>query len=50
MTPPRNANDMRAAIPEARIVLLEGAGHALMAERPDAVLDALIGFVSGAKS
>jgi pimeloyl-ACP methyl ester carboxylesterase len=50
MTPPRNANDLRAAIPEARIVLLEGAGHALMAERPDAVLDALIGFVSGAKS
>jgi hypothetical protein len=25
--------------------MLDGAGHALLAERPDAVLDALIGFV-----
>jgi pimeloyl-ACP methyl ester carboxylesterase len=30
--------------------MLDGAGHALMAERPDAVLDALIAFVAGSKS
>ncbi len=46
MTPPRNAKDLRAAIAGNRTVVLEGAGHALMAERPDAVLDALIGFVA----
>jgi pimeloyl-ACP methyl ester carboxylesterase len=45
MTPPRNAKDLMAALPGARTVMLEGSGHALMAERPDAVLDALIGFV-----
>jgi len=46
MTPPRNAKDLRSAIPGGRTVMLEGAGHALTAERPDAVLDALIGFVA----
>ena len=46
MTPPRNTKDLRAAIAGSRAVVLEGAGHALMAERPDAVLDALIGFVA----
>jgi pimeloyl-ACP methyl ester carboxylesterase len=50
MTPPRSAKDLRAAIPDARTVILDGAGHALMAERPDAVLDALIAFVAGSKS
>ena len=46
MTPPRSAKDLHSAIPDSRTVMLEGAGHALMAERPDAVLDALIGFVA----
>ena len=46
MTPPRNTKDLRAAIAGSRTVVLEGAGHALMAERPDAVLDALTGFVA----
>jgi pimeloyl-ACP methyl ester carboxylesterase len=50
MTPPRSAKDLRAAISDARTVMLDGAGHALMAERPDAVLDALIAFVAGSKS
>ena len=50
MTPPRNAKDLQAALPDARTVILDGAGHALMAERPDAVLDALVGFVAGLKS
>lgn len=47
MTPPRNARDLRAGIAGARTVVLDGAGHALMAERPDAVLDALIEFLGG---
>jgi pimeloyl-ACP methyl ester carboxylesterase len=46
MTPARNAKDLCGAIPGNRTVILEGAGHAMMAERPDAVLDALIGFVA----
>ena len=46
MTPARNAKDLRNAIAGSRTVMLEGAGHALTAERPDAVLDALIGFVA----
>jgi pimeloyl-ACP methyl ester carboxylesterase len=44
MAPPRAAQDMVKCFPQPRTVLLEGAGHALMAEQPDAVLDALIGF------
>ncbi len=50
LTPSRSANDLRAAIPEARTVVFEGTGHALMAERPDGVLDALIGVVGAPKS
>jgi pimeloyl-ACP methyl ester carboxylesterase len=50
MTPPRNAAGLQAAISGARAVLLEGVGHALMAERPDAVLDALVGFLAGSNS
>lgn len=45
MTSPKVARSIQAAIPGARLVTVEGSGHALMAERPDAVLDALIGFL-----
>jgi pimeloyl-ACP methyl ester carboxylesterase len=45
MTPVKAAKDLMSALPKARIVSLEGAGHALMAEKPDDVLDALIGFL-----
>ncbi len=45
MTPTRNAVDVAGAIPEAETVVLEGAGHALMAERPDPLLDQLIRIV-----
>ncbi len=44
MTPPRANQDLLKRVPQARTLLLEGTGHALMAEQPDAVLDALIGF------
>ena len=45
MTPLRSARDICGAIPGAETVVLEGAGHALLAERPDPVLDALIRVV-----
>ena len=45
MTPLSAVQGLMARIPQARMVVLEGAGHALMAEQPDAVLDALIDFL-----
>lgn len=45
MAPARNAKALLAALPDAHAVTLRGAGHALMAEEPDAVLDALRGFL-----
>jgi pimeloyl-ACP methyl ester carboxylesterase len=41
MTPLRAARTLTAAIPGATLTVLDGAGHMLMAERPDAVLAAL---------
>jgi len=43
MTPPRSAQALTAAVRHGRIVTVD-AGHAMMAEQPDAVLDALIAF------
>jgi pimeloyl-ACP methyl ester carboxylesterase len=43
MTPARSGRALAAAIPGARLVELAGAGHMLMIERPDEVLDALAG-------
>jgi len=45
LTPTRGARGLQSTIPDAQTVILEGAGHALMTEQPDAVLDALIDFV-----
>ena len=45
MTPPRAAKSLQERIPGARTVLVEYSGHSLMAEAPDAVLDALIEFL-----
>lgn len=53
MTPPRAARALIAALTESaaasaiatpRVIEIAGCGHALMSERPDAVLDALRGF------
>ena len=41
MTPPAKAKPLGAAIRSSRTVLLPAAGHMLMSERPDAVIDAL---------
>jgi pimeloyl-ACP methyl ester carboxylesterase len=45
MTPPRAATELAAALRNARVVEIAGSGHALMAEKPDEVLDALRDFV-----
>ena len=45
MTPPKAARALAGVIGDARIVTLPGCGHAMMAERPDLVLDALKGFL-----
>jgi pimeloyl-ACP methyl ester carboxylesterase len=47
MTPPRSATDLRTALPGAQTIILDRVGHSLMAEHPNAVLDALIPFVGG---
>jgi pimeloyl-ACP methyl ester carboxylesterase len=46
MTPVRAAGTLRQAMPGAKAVEVPGSGHALMAEAPDAVLDALRQFVA----
>jgi pimeloyl-ACP methyl ester carboxylesterase len=45
MAPPKSASAMCEALADCRAVTLAGAGHAMMAEQPDAVLDALRAFV-----
>ena len=45
MTPPRAARALQAAIKGQRTVLVSASGHNLMAEQPDAVLEALSGFL-----
>ena len=46
MTPPKAANALISAIPQAKVSLID-SGHALMAEQPDAVLEHLFGFATG---
>lgn len=48
MTPPKATAALRAAMPNARVVQVEGSGHSLMAEQPDQVLDALFAFAAEA--
>jgi pimeloyl-ACP methyl ester carboxylesterase len=46
MTPMKAAQALVSALPKANVVALDGAGHALMAEKPDEVLDALIAHLA----
>ena len=46
MTPPRAAKQLQEKISGAKTVEIGTSGHALMAEAPDATLDALIDFLS----
>ncbi len=48
MTPPKAAAGLSSRMPAAKTIVLDGSGHALMAEQPDQVLDALFGFATGA--
>ncbi|WGG53274.1 alpha/beta fold hydrolase [Rugamonas sp. DEMB1] len=43
MTPPRSTKLLTSSIAHGKVVQVD-AGHELMAEQPDAVLDALVGF------
>lgn len=45
MAPPRSAAALCEALADVRVVTLQGCGHAMMAEQPDAVLDALRAFL-----
>lgn len=47
MTPAKAGRELAAALPDARVVVLKGAGHMLMSERPDEVLEALREFAKG---
>jgi pimeloyl-ACP methyl ester carboxylesterase len=46
MTPMRAAKALQEKIAGAKTVEIAASGHALMAEAPDATLDALIEFLS----
>lgn len=46
MTPPKTAKALEEKLKGARRVVLKPSGHSLMAEAPDATLDALIEFFS----
>jgi pimeloyl-ACP methyl ester carboxylesterase len=48
MTPAKNGIGLAKALPNARVVMLKGAGHMLMSERPDEVLEALRAFAPAA--
>ncbi|MBS0326460.1 MAG: alpha/beta hydrolase [Proteobacteria bacterium] len=50
MAPPRNARSLIDALPRPQVVTLPGAGHALMTEEPDRVLDALVRFAGPARA
>ena len=45
MAPPKAARELVGALAEKQVVTLADCGHAMMAEQPDAVLDALAGFL-----
>jgi pimeloyl-ACP methyl ester carboxylesterase len=45
MTPPRATRTLIDAIPQSKVIEIKDCGHELMAEQPDAVLDALFGFM-----
>ncbi len=46
LTPVKYAEYLASKIPNSRLVLVDGAGHSVMIEQPDAVNHALIEFVS----
>lgn len=47
MTPPRYAEFLKEKIPASKLVLIPGAGHMVMLEKPDEVNAALADFLAG---
>ena len=47
MTPARAGLDVASHLPDAKVVRLAGCGHAMLNERPNEILDALIDIVGG---
>ena len=45
MTPVRAAQDFAKSIEGAQVVVIDGSGHNMMAEKPDEVLDTLVAFL-----
>ena len=45
LAPPRGTGQLAAALPDGRSVTIPGCGHFMLGERPEAVLDALRGFL-----
>ena len=41
LTPPAHARALAGAVPQARLRVVEGTGHMMIVERPDAVADAV---------
>lgn len=46
MTPMKVSKDVISKLADVKVVALDGAGHSLMAEKPDEVLDSLISFLA----
>ncbi len=46
----RHAEEVAAAIPGSRLVTIPAAGHVLVVEQPQAVRDAVTGFLSEVES
>jgi pimeloyl-ACP methyl ester carboxylesterase len=49
LIPPRLGTELAAEIPGARMVMVAGAGHAIMLERHDVVNDAILGVLAEAR-
>ena len=50
MTPPKAGQELARLIAGSRTVTIADCGHMLVAEAPDAVLDALIDFCAPARA
>ena len=48
LTPVKLSEEMAAALPESLLVIVPGAGHLVMMERPEVINDALVRLVEGA--
>jgi pimeloyl-ACP methyl ester carboxylesterase len=47
IVPPAYAEDFRALLPNARVELIEAAGHLPMLERPERLAEVVEGFLEG---